>query len=100
MLAPKRPKKWVTVALNATTTRQSLVKGERLVRDVVTAAMRQWGRANDASLIFPQDSGKGPMRGSNPNEYQLLQVVIELHEILFYYTYKFCMLMNLQNFCY
>ena len=33
------PQKVGSVALNATTTRQSLVKGERLVRDVVTAAI-------------------------------------------------------------
>ncbi len=35
------PQKVGSVALNATTTRQSLVKGERLVRDVVTAAIRE-----------------------------------------------------------
>ena len=33
------PQKVGSVALNATTTRQSLVKGERLVRDVLTAAI-------------------------------------------------------------
>ena len=33
------PQKVGSVALNAATTRQSLVKGERLVRDVVTAAI-------------------------------------------------------------
>ena len=40
------PQKVGSVALNATTTRQSLVKGERLVRDVVTAAIQNTAELN------------------------------------------------------